>query len=338
MRLGMLVRSDRTGLGQGQTLRLSRLLMPDKVMIIDSTTFNGNAQFHEWYKGVPSVVINGFPADKDVASFLKDLDVVLTCETWYSHNFISIARSMGVKTVAIYNYEFMDHHKQPNLPLPDKIVMPSKWHLDEMEQNYGATYLPTPLFRDEFSTIAQHNLHRKGKRRYLFINGRQAVHDRNGLLSLYDALKYAKGDFEIVIRAQGEIPLSDDSRIVYDLVDEPIQGNLYKGYDALIMPRRYGGQCLPMTEALVSGLPVVMTDIEPNNKILPQRWLCDAIHTGSFMTRTSIDMYSAVPTHLASILDNLDVGLHEKEIACYLGGQFLADNLKEEYKELVEKW
>lgn len=38
----------------------------------------------------------------------------------------------------------------------------------------------------------------------------------------------------------------------------------------MILPRKYAGLCLPMNEALMSGLPVIMTDIEPNNVILPK--------------------------------------------------------------------
>ena len=40
--------------------------------------------------------------------------------------------------------------------------------------------------------------------------------------------------------------------------------DLYDGCSILVMPRRYGGLCLPVLEAMTRGLAVVMTDIEPN--------------------------------------------------------------------------
>ena len=40
----------------------------------------------------------------------------------------------------------------------------------------------------------------------------------------------------------------------------------------MIMPRRYGGLCLPLAEAMTSGLPVFRSSVSPNNE-LPADWL-----------------------------------------------------------------
>ena len=50
MRLGIIARADKTGLGN-QTKELVDMLKPDKVLLIDSSHFNGNKQYPEWYEG-----------------------------------------------------------------------------------------------------------------------------------------------------------------------------------------------------------------------------------------------------------------------------------------------
>ncbi len=78
---------------------------------------------------------------------------------------------------------------------------------------------------------------------------------------------------------------------------------MYKDFDALILPRRYAGLCLPTNEALISGLPVIMTDTSPNNELLPKEWLVKCKKIGQFMTRTIIDIYGSDIKALAKKID-----------------------------------
>lgn len=326
---------DKSGLGV-QTKRLARLLKPDKILLIDSTSFNDNQQYPQWYREYDHEIIYGFPNDLHIRHFLSGIDKVMTCETFYSTRFTDIAKSLRVETICIANPEFFDWLK-PNwgfIPRPDKIVVPSKWMLKEMAR-FNPIYLPTPIFKDEFEKARQANLS-DSKRRYLFINGKTAEQDRNGLQSLYEALTMSSGEFEITIKSQNNIPLCLDKRVSYDVENPEENWKLYTGYDALILPRRYGGQSLPMCEALQSGLPVIMTDIEPNNQVLPKKWLVQADKTGEFMGRTKIDVFSANPMGLAVLLDRLDVSIEAKKEAYDIGRQFDAEKLKQEYEELIK--
>lgn len=334
-KVGLIARCDLSGLGY-QTRRLARLIKPDKIMLIDSTPFNGAQQFPNWYKDYDSMTINGFPNDLEVRKFLTELDVVISCETFYNNRFTQITRNMETKTILIANFEFLDYLK-PNwsfVPPPDKMITPSYWHLIEMKQLFNAEYLPTPIFDDEFKSVREHNLERTG-RNYLFMQGTTATSDRNGLESLYEALPLAKGDFTITIKAQQDAKKHPDPRLIYDFTNPENQQELYKGFDALIFPRRYGGQALSMCEALTCGLPVVMTDIEPNNKVLPREWLVPAEKIDSLMTRTLIDVYSADPIYLA---ERLDYGINssDKEGAVKISKQFAAENLRSKYEELLK--
>ena len=60
---------------------------------------------------------------------------------------------------------------------------------------------------------------------------------------------------------------------------------MYSGFDAMVLPRRYAGLCLPMNEALMSALPVFMTNISPNNAILPPKWLAESKQIDTFRTK-----------------------------------------------------
>ena len=118
MRLGIIARSDNTGLGN-QTRELVNMLSPDKILLIDSTPFNNNKQHPEWYDQYSCIKTQGFPTVQQIKMFLGDVDVVLSCETFYDQNFIRFANRRGVKTILQYNYELFGHLANPELPLPN---------------------------------------------------------------------------------------------------------------------------------------------------------------------------------------------------------------------------
>jgi hypothetical protein len=94
-----------------------------------------------------------------------------------------------------------------------------------------------------------------------------------------------------------------------------------------------------MNEALLSGLPVFMTDISPNNYLLPQEWLAESKKIGELMTRTMLDVYSADPKNLASIVDNyLHSDMAEsKQKAFQIGyDNFSYEILQDKYEQLFK--
>jgi len=142
IRIGLIARSDRTGLGN-QTRNLARMIHPDEIMLIDSSSFNGNEQHPEMYAQYSVTTIAGFPSDQQIVDWIRGLDVVITCEVFYNMNFVDIAKRMGVKTINQFNWEFADYLRNPQLTLPDKLVSPSKWHFEEARRLWGnVEYLP----------------------------------------------------------------------------------------------------------------------------------------------------------------------------------------------------
>jgi len=343
MRLGIIARSDNTGLGN-QTRELVNMLNPSKILLIDSTPFNKNKQHPEWYKGYDYIKTNGFPSIQQIKMFLKDVDVVLSCETFYDQNFIRFANKRNVKTILQYNYEFLEYLHNSKLPFPNIMLAPSLWNYEHVaEISEGKTkllHLPPPTNTAVFDEVRQINLS-KNHGRLLHVAGKPAMKDRNGTRSVVDMLRYSKADYELVITTQQELDVvSRDSRMKIVVGNPENRQDLYSGYDGMILPRRYAGLCLPMNEALISGLPVFMTDISPNNTILPKEWLVNAETHDYFRARTHIDVYNADPRRLAKIVDNYmdNRKKHElKEQAVEIGFKnFAMENLKDRYLDILK--
>ncbi len=342
MRIGLIARSDRTGLGN-QTRNLARMIRPDEIMLINSQPFNNNEQHPEIYATYSVTEINGFPTTEQVENWLRGVDVVITCEIFYNKMFVEIARRMGVKTINQFNWEFADYLSDPHLALPDKLVSPSKWHFDEARQLWGnVEYLPTPVFVDDFADVRAHNLVRTGKKRFLHVAGRPAMNDRNGTQSLIAAMRYSRADFELVIKAQAGTLVNtyNDPRIIIDTSSPENEVELYRDFDAMVLPRRYGGQCLPMTEALCAGLPVIMTRVSPNDSVLPLHWLVNSVTNGRFMTRTWIDLHTVDYPELGQRLDLWAAkDLHNDKVNAYnIGyGEFSNYELERKWDKLIHE-
>jgi len=297
-KLGLIVFANDGGLGN-QTRRLAKMLKPERVLVIDSSGFSRNVvQHYDWYKKFEYFICNGFPNNNDVQKFIPNLTHILTAENPYNFNLVWYAQKQGTKIICQSNYEFCDNLDKPYLPIPDKFLMPSYWKLEEMQEQFGkdrVMYLPPPIDPHELQKARGVNLKRKGKKRFLHIIGTSATVDRNGTLDLLNAVQLTKSDFELVIKTQHPLQVEyflDDSRVTYEIDNVEDINDLYSGFDALLLPRRWGGLSLTTNEALMSGLPVIMSDISPNNQLLPKEWLVPAVSKGKFSARSPIEFYS----------------------------------------------
>lgn len=315
MRLGLIARADNSGLGI-QTHEFYRHMRPHKTMVVDISKLNGNKQYPERYPY--ATFIKGFPQQKDIDDFLKDLDVVFIAEAAYSFYLFSRARELGVKTAVQYNYEFFDWYNA-ELPAPDLLIAPSRWHYAEVQllaeaRGIQHAYLHCPVNRSvlPFREIPKFKT-------FLHNAGRSAAYDRNGTETVIEASKHVKSDVRIIIHFQGEQGLSHQAtRSVeeYKALASQKGGKClrfvsheYEDYfdayakgDVMLLPRRYGGNCLPLNEALSVGMPVIMPAISPNDW-LPHEWLVPAERIGEFTPRTRVDIYGCDPKLLAKKID-----------------------------------
>lgn len=342
--LGIVVFANDSGLG-AQTRRLTEMLKPHRILAVDSTGFSKNRdQNWHWYEQFSGYKVNGFPNNREIDIFLKDLTHVLVCENPLNFYLFSQAKKLGIKTFCQSNYEFCDNLDKPELTVPDYFLMPSYWKLAEMKNLFGdqkVMHLPPPINPNEFAEVRDINFKRSGGvPNFLHIVGTLAAHDRNGTLDLLDSLKFSKGNFILTIKSQHELPpeyMISDPRVRYQIGNEKITANLYKDFDAMILPRRYGGLALSVNEALMSGLPVIMTDISPNNELLPEDWLVKAHKKTQFQARVMIDVFETSPVLLALKLDWLSSLNFDtiKADAFELGyNNFSESALREKYEKL----
>jgi hypothetical protein len=345
MRLGIIARSDNTGLGN-QTMELVKMLNPDKILLINSAFFNNNKQHPEWYKDYTVIETRkGMPKTSEIIEFLDGLDVVISCETFYHLELVDRAKKQGIKTILQYNYELFGNLAHPEWTLPDVLLAPSIWNLDLVVQKFGSKtkvmHLPPPTDQFLFNEARKINLS-KDHNRILHIAGKKAAKDRNGTDSILEMIKYSKEDYELVIKSQTPLNVvCKDSRVKIEIGNPDNRQDMYTGFDAMVLPRRYAGLCLPMNEALMSALPVFMTDISPNNAILPDKWLIESHKIDEFKTKSMVDVYNADPNKLAKVIDKYvenDKKIKFKETALEIGLEnFSVDKLKDRYIKIINE-
>lgn len=341
--LGLVCFANDSGLGN-QTRRLAQMLQPSRLLVINSRSFSKNNEQHfDWYEGFSGYTVDGFPNNREIRVFLRGLTHVLLAENPLNWSLISEAHRQGIKNYIQSNYEFCDNLNQPSLPLPDKFLMPSYWMIDEMKRRFGeerVCYLPPPISPNECKEAREVNFSRSGPRRFLHIVGTLAAEDRNGTLDVLNALSHTSHNFSLTIKSQHPLPseyMIGDPRLTYKIGNEPDPQNLYKDFDALILPRRYGGLSLTCNEALMSGMPVIMPDISPNNELLPREWLVPAQRSGELLTRAPIPLYKTPPELLAAKIEWLcETELEDQKTQAFqiAFDQFAPSQLKPQYEDL----
>jgi hypothetical protein len=258
---------------------------------------------------------------------------------------VDLAKKQGIKTILQYNYELFGNLAHPEWTLPDVLLAPSIWNLDVVMEKFGSktkvVHLPPPTDQFLFNEAREINLS-KDHKRILHIAGKKAAKDRNGTESIIKMMKYSKEDYELVIKSQTPLNLiCNDSRVKIEIGNPDNRQDMYSGFDAMVLPRRYAGLCLPMNEALMSALPVFMTNISPNNTILPAKWLAESKKIDSFRTKSMVDVYDVRSEGLAKIIDKY-VGNNNKyeikETAVQIGlDNFSVDKLKQKYLDIINE-
>jgi glycosyltransferase involved in cell wall biosynthesis len=244
-----------------------------------------------------------------------------------------------------YNYELFGNMVNPEWSLPDILLSPSIWNMDIVEKKFGSKckvyHLPPPTDTSLFNVARENNISKTHKR-ILHIAGKKAAKDRNGTNTVVEMLKHSSADYELVIATQTPLDfINKDSRLKINKDNVRNREDLYNGYDAMVLPRRYAGLCLPMNEALISGLPVFMTDISPNNQILPSDWLIHSNKIGEFKTKSMVDIYEADAIKLGNTIDNYINGdkiNKYKNIAVEIGfNNFSVENLKDKWLKVINE-
>lgn len=302
VRLGLIARADFTGLSV-QTHALWRHLQPDKTLVVDLSRHSGRKPDMSMYPGAtmwddavyPTLKLRPDPVIED---FLRDLDVVFTCETPYNYWLFLRARELGVKTILQFNFEFLDYSRN-YLPEPDLFAAPSPWYLDLVRDqlpNRNIELLPVPVDREMFPYI-----HRTHLGSLLHTAGTVAMEDRNGTILSAKAMDHIDDSLLLNIRSQRrirDIRNKRNVRFVVGPVDSPAK--LYDTGDVFLFPRKFGGLCLPIQEALSCGMPIIVSDCSPQTFWVPDELRVPATKVKTVETRNTIDVWECDPVDIAS--------------------------------------
>jgi hypothetical protein len=225
--------------------------------------------------------------------FARGLDKVLTVEGCYSWEGWDVIRDAGAKSVLIANPELYADDGA------DVVRVPTPWCADRIAR---AAVLPHPVSTDRLTYR-----HRTSAATFYHPTA-PAMLDRNGTESVLEALPHVKHECTFIIRG-GES--RSKSRVGNVTVDwrTAFTDDYWDAYpdeaDVIVLPRRYGGLCLPVQESAALGMPALMTDLAPQSD-WPHVMRVPAKRTMSYrMKGGRYDVHTCDPVQLAERIDLL---------------------------------
>lgn len=258
-RLGMIARADRGGLS-AVTYEVWRHLKPAKVLLMDlGLAARGGAtdlsRFDaDWCEvTVTSHKRGSFEIDR----FIESLDALYSAETVYEDRIYSVARGFRCATAL---------HVMPELfgavdRMATDLWLPTSWEVDRIHPR--AISMPMPVALDVWP------YRRRKKLDTMFTTTGEAMLDRNGWEIIKASLPLIGTPVRLLWRGglEGDTKPYTVGNVTVQWLPpvERYEDVIPDEADLLLMPRRYGGLCLPVQEAAARGIPSVMTDLSPQS-------------------------------------------------------------------------
>ncbi len=291
MNIALIARSDNTGLGN-LSWDYARNLGVKKTLIIKR---NGYSHFPDRFTG-GRLSTKEISTPDEIDWLLDGIDVLLTIETPYNWDTYSIAKKKGVRTVLIPMYEWLPP-RRTEYKYIDLFMCGSTLDYNVSPGNKVFIQIPVDRKRLPFKkrVVAKTFIHNAGH---------GGVLGRNGTSELLAAIKMVKSDVNFIIRSQFPIGKIQDDRV------QVIEGNvehywdLWREGDIFVFPCKFGGNFLPMNEAMSVGMPIMTTDFSPWNKFLNKDLLIPTTRTISgIVSGRSIEMAVVAPKDIAEKID-----------------------------------
>lgn len=265
MRIGLLARCDNRGIAY-QTYEFYKHMKPHRTLVAclndplwpeDTSRYN----FHnvDFVSVGPDRVVD----ERKARKLLRDIDVLFAVETLMDWRIAEWAQDAGVRTVVQGNPEFYTHDRF-GFPHPTRWVWPTEWMINELPPGQ---ILPVPT--PDWCPVAAERPD-MGPLRVLHVAGHAAAGDRNGTINFMESLQYIGSKVEVTVVGQDHwlpkpprVPGTVDLHLYPDGVPE--RWSMYAAQHVVVLPRKYGGLCLPAQEACRVGCAVIMPDCTPNS-------------------------------------------------------------------------
>lgn len=301
VKVGLIARADDRGLGI-MTWEFHRAMRPHATLVVrePGAEARGFLPHLDRYPDATVVTYDGGLPEAEVRAWLHGLDVVYSAETFYDDRLLDWARDAKVATVLHAMPEFYRGQ------LPTSVWAPTPWRADTLPADHRL--VPVPVAGDRFPSPQLRALHVAGPLRVLHTAGHRAAADRNGTLQLLQALRRVREPVAVRMLTQDpSLPRYRAARHVQlttEVGGRPNYWELYADADVLVLPRRYGGLCLPVQEAMAAGLAVVMPDCPPND-YWPTLRVGSAVHSTMATPAGSMPLHTTNVGALARQLDQL---------------------------------
>ena len=265
MRIGLIARAENRGLGH-ITWEVHRHLAPTATLAVSMGELaRGFVTHMDRYPDATWVRFDEHGRlPNHAVSWARDnqLDVVYSAETFYDWRIVADCTAAGIGTVLHTMPEF---HRRPECDTPSTVWLPTPWR--ELH-HLNARLVPVPVATDRPWARAADPMD-MGPLRVLHVAGHAAAGDRNGTQLFLEALAGIRARVHVTVITQDRgLPGVHDvgpgvtlERVLGGVDD---YWEMYGGQHVMVMPRRYGGLCLPVQEAMAAGLAVVMPRVSPN--------------------------------------------------------------------------
>lgn len=238
-----------------------------------------------------------------VKSWMHGLDILFTVETPNDWRIPGWCKELGVKLVIQGNPEFVRHGRPgfEDHPHPDQWWWPTSWRLEHLPPG---RVMPVPMNQREMKPTEDERLH------VLHVIGKRAFGDRNGTDVLVQAARMIGQNIKLTIHSidGGVTEFGRNTRVEMDYKLDPVtdQWSMYEDQDLLVLPRRYGGLCLPALEANACGMVVAMPDASPNDELATFRFQA-AIRRSVNLACGPVGIIETNATALAQDIDRIAI-------------------------------
>lgn len=327
MKIGLIARSEDRGLGN-LTWEWAQHMRPDRVLVVVP-----NHKTPQRLDRYPDATVMKWDHHRDghldreaVCAWLAGLDVVYSAETFYDWRVCTWARELGVRTVCHVMPEFFRHGQMSpiQIPAPDVWWTPTRWRLDTLPP--ATRVVPVPIATERFRANARNP---DEPFRWLHVAGTRASGDRNGTRPFRASMIFLRGKHTVRIRSQYPVGIPEVGprvRIRADRAEAREYWELYDGFDAVVLPRRYGGLSLPALEAMAAGCAVLMSDVDPQSSEWPVVPM-EAEMGGIVNTPAgAITCANVAPRTIAETMDRLAADPDELFLAQLRAGDFAEDH------------